>query len=114
MLPGMGKINPKQMQAMMRQMGIKSEELPAKRVVFELADKKLVIDQPNVTLMEVQGQKTFQVMGETREEGLEAGLPEEDVKMVAEQASVSEEKAREALQASEGDIAQAIEDLKKA
>jgi len=114
MLPGMGRINPKQMQAMMRQMGIKSDELPAKRVIFELEDKKLVIDNPNVTLMEVQGQKTYQVMGEAREESAGPSVPEEDVKMVAEQASVSEDKAREALLAVDGDIAQAIENLKEA
>ena len=113
MLPGMGRMNPKQLQGMMRQMGIKSEELPAKKVVFELADKKLVIDNPQVTVMEVQGQKSYQVLGEAREEGKALEIPDEDVKMVADQASVSEEKAREELVKVEGDIAQAIENLKK-
>ena len=113
MLPGMGRINPKQLQGMMRQMGIKSEELPAKRVIFELEARKLIVDNPNVTVMEVQGQKSYQVVGEAREESSEPTIPDEDVEMVAEQASVSEEKAREELLKVEGDIAQAIENLKK-
>ena len=111
MLPGMGKINPAQMQAMMKQFGIKSEPLNAKRVIFELENKKLVIDNPNVTAVDMQGQKTYQVIGEAREES--AGVPEEDIKMVAEQAGVSEEEAKAELEKTDGDIAQAITNLKK-
>jgi nascent polypeptide-associated complex subunit alpha len=111
MFPGMGKINPKQMQAMMKQFGIKSEPLEVKKVIFELEDKKLVIDNPSVTAVDMQGQKTYQVLGEAKEEA--QGLPEEDVKMVAEQAGVSEEEAKAELEKTEGDIAQAITNLKK-
>jgi len=111
MMPGMRNFNPQQMGKMMRSMGIKNEELDVKRVVFELADKNLVIEQPNVSVIDMQGQKTYTVMGEAREE--QAGVPEEDVKMVAESAEVSKDEAREALEESEGDIAKAITALKK-
>ena len=107
----MGKINPKQIQNMMKQMGIKTEEIEAERVIFELKDKKLVIENPKVTAMDVQGQKTYTVMGEVTEEP--KGVPEEDVKMVASQAGVSEEEAIKALEAADGDIAKAITELKK-
>jgi len=109
--PGMGKINPKQMQSMMKQFGIKTEEIAAKRVVFELQDKKIIIDAPNVTAMVMSGQKTYTVMGQEREES--AGVPEEDVKMVAAQAHVSEAHAKKALEETNGDIAEAILKLKK-
>lgn len=112
MFPGMRNINPKQISQMMRSMGIKNEELKAKRVVFELeGGSRLVIDNPNVNVMEVQGQKTYTVMGNAREES--TGIPEEDVKMVAESAGVSGKKARKALEESDGDIAEAIAGLKK-
>jgi len=111
MFPGMGKINPRQMQNMMRQMGIKTEEIDAKRVVFELRDKKLVIENPKVAAMDVQGQKTYTVMGNATEE--KKGAPEEDIKMVASTAGVSEKKAIEALEKTGGDIAEAIAMLKK-
>src|SRR3989338_993115 len=107
MFPGMGKMNPKQMQAMMKQFGIKTEEIDAKRVIFELENgKKLVVDNPAVTEMTVQWQKTFTVMGDSKEVAGKAEIPDEDVKMVAEQAGVSKEKARKALEESEGDIAE--------
>ena len=110
MLPGMRGINPKQMQKMMKQMGIKSEEIDAKRVVFELEGRQLIIDEPNVTAINMQGQKTYTVIGEAREE--KAGIPEEDIRMVMEQAKVDRKKAEGALRKNEGDIAEAILELK--
>lgn len=107
----MGKINPRQLQGMMRQMGIKTEEINAERVIFELKDKKLVIENPKVTAMDVQGQKTYTVMGEASEES--RGVPEEDIKMVAGSAGVSEQDAKKALENNDGDIAAAITELKK-
>jgi nascent polypeptide-associated complex subunit alpha len=111
MFPGMGKMNPKQMQNMLKQFGIKSEEVPAKRVIFELEDGRIIIEEPQVTAMHVQGQKTYTVMGTEKTES--AGIPESDIEMVAEQAGVPKEKAKKALEETNGDIAEAILKLKK-
>ncbi|MBN1940962.1 MAG: nascent polypeptide-associated complex protein [Candidatus Diapherotrites archaeon] len=108
MFPGMG--NPKQMQRMMKQFGIKSEELPAEKVTIESSGKKIVINNPQITVIDMKGQKTYTIMGE---ETLESAISEEDVKMVAEQAGVGEEKARKALKEADGDIAEAITKLKE-
>jgi len=110
MFPGMGKMDPKQMQRMMKQFGIKSEELEAEKVIIEGREKKIVINNPQITVIDMKGQKTFTIMGNAEEEA--AGPSEEDVKMVMEQANVDKEKAEEALKKAEGDIAQAIIELK--
>ncbi len=111
MMPGLGGMNPKQMQKIMKQMGIKNEEIPAKKVIFELeGGTTLVIDEPNVTTIEMQGQKTYTVTGEAREE--KKGIPEEDIEMVMKQASVDKKKAEAALKKNDGDIAEAILELK--
>lgn len=111
MIPGMGKMNPKQMQGLMKQFGIKSEELNATKVVFELADGgKLIIEHPNVTAMNAQGQKIYSVTGEAKEE---KPVNEDDLKMVTEQTGASKEDAEKALEESNGDIAEAIMKLKK-
>ncbi|MFQ5975064.1 MAG: nascent polypeptide-associated complex protein [Candidatus Hydrothermarchaeales archaeon] len=99
------KVNPRQMKKMMRQMGMKTEELDAEEVVIKLSDRKIVIDNPSVTMVEVQNQKTYQVMGNER---IVQEIPQEDIKMVAEQANVSEEEAKKALEESGGDLAEAI------
>ncbi len=107
MLPGM---DPKNMAKMMKQMGIKSEELPATKVTIELEDgMRLVVFEPQVVAIEMQGEKSFQISGKVHEEQ-DAG--EEDIKMVMETAGVSREEAQNALRETGGDIAEAIIRLK--
>lgn len=101
-----GGIDAKKMQSMMSKMGIKQEELEAERVIIECADKTIVIEQPNVVKITMQGQESWQITGEAREEG--KGVSDEDVAMVAEKTGVSEDKARAALEEADGDIAAAI------
>ena len=101
MIPG--GMDPKKMEAMMRQMGIKSQPIDAKSVVIETASGKLIIENPEVVQTPVQGQKSFQISGSVREESTG-----DDIKMVMEQTGCTEEEARDALSASKGDIAQAI------
>ena len=110
MFPGMGRMNPKQMQSMLKQFGIKSEEIKARRVVFELEDERIIIDNPSVTAMDMQGQKIYSVMGTERK--AKAGIPEDDVAMVAEQTGKTKAEAKKALVETDGDIAEAILKLK--
>ena len=65
MLPN---LDPKKMQAMMRQLGIAQEELDAKRVIIETDDKKIIIDNPSVIKIKMQGQENFQVSGDISEQ----------------------------------------------
>ena len=104
-----GGIDPKKMQAMMKQMGIKQEEIEASRVIIESSDRKIVIEEPSVTKIIMQGQESWQITGKASEEG--AGISDSDVQMVMNQTGVSEDKARKALESSEGDIAAAIVSL---
>lgn len=108
-------MNPAQMKAMMRQLGIKSEDLDAKQVTIELEDgRKLVFDSPQVNAVDMKGSKTYTITGEAREESVERNkITEEDVDMVAEQANASKENARAALEENDGDLAKAIAALKK-
>ena len=103
-----GGMNPKKMQAMMKQMGISQDEIPATRVTIDKTDgSKIIIENPSVTKIEMQGQETFQIAGEIKEETSEVGISEEDIKTITEKTGCSEEKAREALEKT-GDLAEAI------
>ena len=105
----LGGMDSKNVNAMMRKMGIKTEQIPAKEVLIK-GEKNLVIKNPQVTMMIVQGQKTFQILGDVQETAAES-FSEEDVKMVAEQTGKSKEEAKAALEATEGDLAEAISNL---
>lgn len=98
-------MNPKQMQKAMQRMGIKQEEIDASEVIIKTPEKNLIIKNPSVTKVDMMGQKTFQIIGEVTEE---SAISQEDIKTVSEQANVSEQEAKEALQKTNGDLAEAI------
>ncbi|MCK4327225.1 MAG: nascent polypeptide-associated complex protein [Candidatus Diapherotrites archaeon] len=106
-MPGM---DPRKMAQAMKAMGIKQKEINADEVVIKAEGREIVVSNPKVIEIDMQGTKTFQVMGDISERGI--GPSEEDVKMVMEQAGADEEKARAALEKSSGDIAEAIMALK--
>jgi len=97
------------MKKMMKQMGVEMEEIEGvEEVVIKTGSKEIVIEDADVNAIEAQGQKTYQVMGESEER---SRIDEDDVSLVAEQADVDEETARDALQKTDGDLAAAIESL---
>ena len=107
-----GGMNPAKMQGMMKKMGISQTELPVKKVIFEMNDGNLVIEDPSVIRIMMQGQESYQVTGEASEESADL-FSEEDVKMVVSQTGKTAEEAKEALEKAEGDIAEAIISLKE-
>ncbi len=107
MMPG--RMNPRQMERMMRKMGMNMEEVKGvKRVVIETETKEMVIDEASVTIMNVQGEKTFQIQGKLTEKALAQEIPEDDIKLVMDQAGVDREKAVKALEEADGEPAEAI------
>src|SRR3989344_8388801 len=106
MFPGM---NPKKMQKVMQSMGIKQEEIKAKEVIIKGEDMDLIIRNPQVMKIDMMGQEILQVSGSIEELN---SVKEEDIETVAEQAKVSREKAKKALEKANGDLAAAILELK--
>ena len=104
-------MNPRQMQKMMKQMGIQQVEIDATRVEFFLSSgEKLVIENPQVSKVNMMGQDTYQVVGEAHREEADSmpEISEEDIQTVVEQTGVGEDKAREAIEEAKGDLAEAI------
>ena len=121
---GGGGLNPRKMEQMMKQMGIDVEDVEAEEVIIRTAEYDLVFGDAEVTKMDARGQETYQIIGspEQVEAGAAGGaadagseaestVPDEDVDLVAQRADVSEDEAREALEANDGDLAAAIADL---
>lgn len=109
MLPGLpgGGLSPKKMQAMMKQLGINQEDIPATKVIIEKEDGNIVIENPSVQKVTMQGQESFQITGDISEATEEVSFSEEDIKLVAEKTEKSEEEAKKALEETK-DIAEAI------
>jgi nascent polypeptide-associated complex subunit alpha len=107
-----GKINPKQIEGMMKKMGIAQQTIDAKRVIIELEDENIIIDEPSVIKINMQGQESFQITGEARLEENES-FNEQDIKMVIEKTGAKKEEVMQFLKENNGDIALAIIELKK-
>ena len=131
---GGGGMNPRKMKQMMEQMGIDVDEIDTTEVVIKREDgSELVFADPDVTKMDARGQETYQVIGEPEEReggggsaietGDESGdadetgsesdgdIPDGDVEIVAQRTGAGEDDARDALEATDGDLAAAIERL---
>ena len=62
MFPG---LDPKKMQAVMKQMGIAQQEIDTSKVIIEKSDGGKIIIQPaSVTKIKMQGQESFQITGD--------------------------------------------------
>jgi len=105
-------------------MGVKIDQLQnVQKVVIELQDRQIVIESPEVMVMEFANQKFFYITGSVREEPLKPAeekpvetalttstrVSEEDVQFVAEYLGISREEALNLLTEAKGDIALAIE-----
>lgn len=115
-------VSNKQVEKIMKQLGVKQEQLEAEEAVIKLSDKRLVVKNPQVIKVNFQGVETLQVTGDIEEQPLEeqqqSKQPEqlftdEDVKTVSEKAGVEELTAKEALEKTKGDLAEAIMMLKQ-
>jgi nascent polypeptide-associated complex subunit alpha len=111
------------MEQMMRRLGMTSESIPdVEEVIVRTRSKEHVFQQPEVTVLTVQGVRTYQVVGQpvVRPRGTPSGPtgpapaiaapgpPEEDVRLVMDQANVTHEEALEALLQAKGEPAEAI------
>ena len=93
-------------------MGIEMEEVDAEEVIIKTSTEELIFKNPTVTKISAKGVETFQVVGEYEVVKKKPEISDEDVKLIMEQANVSEEEARKALEEAEGDLAEALIRLK--
>ena len=104
-------MNSRTARRMMQRMGMEVEEIrDAIQVTIKTPSKEIIIDNPEVSITKMKDQKIFQIMGgEVTERKIVNDLIlEEDVKLVAQQANVNIDVARNALERTKGDLAQAI------
>jgi nascent polypeptide-associated complex subunit alpha len=128
MYPGGRGMNPKQMKAMMRKQGIDMDTIEGvEEVIVRTRDREIVFRRPEVTTISAQGTVTYQIVGRPEERARTAGgaaanmgdgegavpapaalYSEDDVGLVVAQTGVPDEQARAALDACNGEVAEAI------
>ena len=106
---GLGGLNPKKMQALMGKMGISQQEIDASKVTIETQKGDIIINNPSVTKMNIQGNDIFQIQGQIQESS-EPVISEQDIKTVMEKTGVDKETAKSTLEKTK-DLADAIMEL---
>ena len=106
------KISPREAKRMMQRMGLSMGQMPdVQEVIFRTGTKEIIVENPEVAVLDLRGQKIFQVTGDRiTEKTIEkiVAIPEEDIRLVADQTGKSVEEAKRALEETEGDLAKAI------
>lgn len=109
------RMNPREAKRMMQRMGMNMGGLDnVEKVIIRTRSKEITIEQPDVSVLEMQGQKIFQIIGGKIDERAaeskvsQFSVSEEDVMLVADQTGKSLEEAKRALEECEGDLAKAI------
>jgi nascent polypeptide-associated complex subunit alpha len=113
-----GRVSPREAKRMMQRMGLNMNTVEdVEQVIIKTRSKEIVIKEPEVSILEAQGQKMYQVAGgQITEKAAEPNsaepktttIAEEDVRLVADQTGKNLEEARKALEESGGDLAKAI------
>jgi nascent polypeptide-associated complex subunit alpha len=112
MMPG--NMNPRQMNQLMRRFGINVKEIEnVKKVIIQTNTKEYIFDDAEVTIMDAQGQKTYQISGKPRITERKEEIPKGDIEIVMQQTGKNANEAKKALEETKGDIAEAILKLTK-
>ena len=114
-MAGMRGINERQMRQAMKKMGITNRNIDdVVEVVIRTRTKEIVITNAEVSVMTMQGVDTYQINGTgvERAPGEQsepiASFPAEDIELVMSQTSCDRDKAIAALEACDGQPAEAI------
>ena len=110
------RMNDRQMKQAMKKMGIKQYPIEdVTEVVIRTKDKEIVLTKADVVCMEMGGSKNYQISGPEFERPLGSDtsapavtFPESDIELVMSQTGCDREKALEALEAADGQPAEAI------
>ena len=101
----------------MRKMGITNKSIDdAIEVIIRTPTKDIVISNPEVMVMTMQGSDTYQISGEVSERAageapaaaVSSTIPAEDIELVMSQTGCDRDKAIAALEACDGQPAEAI------
>ena len=115
-MAGMRGINERQMRQAMKKMGITNRNInDVIEVIIRTRTKEIVITNAEVSVMTMQGVDTYQVNGIAVErapgeqsETVVASFPNEDIELVMSQTNCDRDKAIAALEACDGQPAEAI------
>jgi len=106
----LGSPDPKKLEKMMKKFNMNVRHVPADRVVITSSEKDIVINDPEVMIVNMMGRDVYQISGNVSER---TPVRDEDVQTVMEKTGKDRETVVRKLEELDNDLARAIMELKK-
>ncbi len=107
-------LDPKKMEMMMKQLGIKIDTLEGiEEVILKAEDKEVVIVPKDIKMINARDVKTLQIVIKTIEEKPLFSIEEEDINILMQKSNLSYEDAKKLLEKHKGDLAKALIEINK-
>ncbi len=107
-------LDPKKMEIMMKQLGIKIDTLEGiEEVILKAEDKEVVIVPKDIKMINARDVKTLQIVIKTIEEKPLFSIEEEDINILMQKSNLSYEDAKKLLEKHKGDLAKALIEINK-
>ena len=107
---GVGKMDPKKIQGMMKKLNMNVKELQAEEVIIKCKDKNIVISQPEVMIADMMGKEVYQISGVVSEA---ERLKEEDIALIMKRTGKDRETVVKKLEELNNDLTKTIMELEK-
>ena len=60
---GMGKMDPKKIQEIMKKMNMNVRDVNAEEVIIKCKDKNIIISKPEIMILDMPGKEVYQISG---------------------------------------------------
>ena len=107
---GIGKMDPKKVQDMMKKMNMNVRDIIAEEVIIKCKDKNIIISQPEVMVVDMSGKEVYQISGVVSES---ESIKEEDILLIMKRTGKDRETVVKKLEELNKDLAKTIMELEK-
>jgi len=107
---GIGKMDPKKVQEIMKKMNMNVRDIIAEEVIIKCRDRNIIISKPEVMVIDMSGKEVYQISGVVSEADR---LSEEDIKLIMKKTGKDRKTVVQKLEELNNDLAKTIMELKK-
>ena len=107
---GIGKMDPKKIQEIMKKMNMNVRDIIAEEVIIKCRDRNIIISKPEVMVIDMSGKEVYQISGVVSEADR---LSEEDIKLIMKKTGKDRKTVVQKLEELNNDLAKTIMELKK-
>jgi len=107
---GIGKMDPKKVQEIMKKMNMNVRDMVAEEVIIKCKGRNIIISKPEVMVIDMSGKEVYQISGVVSEA---ERIREEDIKLIMKRTGKNRKTVVQKLEELNNDLAKTIMELKE-